>query len=114
MSFVLDGTRMEIDGRELDDGGGDPFLRLLPTLAAVAGSFPETEVIEVRLRGTGRKCTYERDFFIGASSNHLISTCRAGRAMAKVLRQTKSEARLASEARYLLVGPVATLIEAVG
>jgi hypothetical protein len=91
----------------------DTFLRILPTIAAVVGSFPEVQTIGVRLRGTDRTCAYDRNFFGQTGSNGLIATSQAGRAMGKVLLQTQPKARLGSEARYLLVGPLATLIEAV-
>lgn len=113
MSFAMNDAHLEVEGRDVGDANEDPFVRILPTLAAVAGSFPQVQTIEIRLRGTERTCRYDRTFFEPSGSNDLISASRAGRAMAKVLFQTQPEARVQSDARYLLVGPVATLIEAV-
>ncbi len=113
LSFAKRDQTLILEGRYLGDAKTDPFVELLSTVAGALGVFGDVDAVVVSLRGAGRSCDYSRDRMMGGPSNPLVAPALAGRATADVLRQTGSQPELEVEARFLLVGPIAVLTDAI-
>jgi len=111
LSFVYAGDLLSVDGRYIGDRGTNPFLELLSTVAGIFGALMEVRIVEVTERGTGLRLDYSRDT-IGEQTG-LAATLQAGRAMAYVTRKTDPPRRITHDARYVLLGPLAVLLDAV-
>jgi hypothetical protein len=113
MSFARSDRTLIVEGSYLGGSSTDPFVELLSTVAGALGAFGDVDMVAVSLRGAARTCEYSRRLITDGPGGTLIGPAMAGRATASVLRQTGSKPRVEVEAKFILVGPIAVLTEAI-
>lgn len=112
-----EGTTMRLRGRFLRDATEiDPFVELLPSIAAIFGAMPDVDVViaETEVIGEPRDVRFDRAVVVpDVGSNALSTTHSVGIAMANVLSQSQPDGRALHEARYVLVAAVIFVLEAL-